>query len=117
MNSPYFCSLTKYTYKSIIIIILPQTGTNINSAIRIARDFVEAAQLPWYILVQMGGHQDVQKAGNTAVRRTLVNRNDIEGDFCRCPDQWAKVACFVIRNEVLHYGRTCTKVAGRGADS
>ena len=30
------------TIKNIIVIILPQISTNINSAIRIARDFVEA---------------------------------------------------------------------------
>ena len=31
-----------HPYKNIIIIILPQISTNINSAIRIARNFVEA---------------------------------------------------------------------------
>ena len=41
-NLPAFYDFPRYTYKSIIIIILPQTGTNINSAIRIAWDFVEA---------------------------------------------------------------------------
>lgn len=71
---------TSYTYKSIIIIILPQTGTNINSAIRIARDFVEAVQPPWYTLIQRG-HQVVRKAGNTAVRRGWLVRLSVKCTF------------------------------------
>ena len=35
-----------YPYKNIIVIILPQISTNINSAIRIARDFVKAVEPP-----------------------------------------------------------------------
>ena len=34
------------TIKNIIVIILPQISTNINSAIRIARDFVKAVEPP-----------------------------------------------------------------------
>ena len=48
--------------------------------IRIARDFVEAVQPPWYTLIQRR-HQDVRKAGNTAVRRGWCVRLSVKCIF------------------------------------